>query len=151
MLGKEVIDAGFESVEGTYEGLGLLDCVTRFISYEKHTRQVRRQANDIPPVLSSMGGVDGYEIHMGVTEPGSDKEAFVGDGRASSDGLVFGTYMHGLFQNQSAVNALMSYLYSQKKLQFEPIDGRQKDPYDELAEIFEKHVNMDSVCALLTG
>ena len=29
MLGKTLIDAGFESAAGTYEGLGLLDCVTQ--------------------------------------------------------------------------------------------------------------------------
>jgi len=150
MLGKEIIDAGFESVEGTYEGLGLLDGVTRFVSYDKQTRQVRRRANDVPPILSSMGVVDGYEIHMGVTEPGNDQEALVGDGRVSADGLVFGTYMHGMFQNPSAVNALLSYLYAQKKARFVPVDATKKDPYDELAEIFEAHVDMDTICALVT-
>ena len=149
MLGKEIIDAGFESEKGTYEGLGLLDGVTRFVSYDKHTRQVRRRARDVPPILSSMGEVGGYEIHMGVTEPGSDREAFIGDGRASEDGLVFGTYMHGLFQNPSAVNALLSYLSAQKKVRFVPLDETKKDPYDELAAIFEAHVDMDAVCAFL--
>jgi adenosylcobyric acid synthase len=151
MLGKEIIDAGFESAEGIYEGLGLLDGTTRFVSYDKHTRQVRRMACDVPPILSSMGEVEGYEIHMGVTEPGSDQEALVGDGRASADGLVFGTYMHGMFQNPTAVNALLSYLYAQKKERFTPIDTGKKDPYDELSEIFETHVDMNAVVALVTG
>jgi adenosylcobyric acid synthase len=151
MLGKEIIDAGFESAEGIYEGLGLLDGTTRFVSYDKHTRQVRRTARDVPPILSSMGEVEGYEIHMGVTEPGSDQEALVGDGRASDDGLVFGTYMHGMFQNPTAVNALLSYLYAQKKERFTPIDTGKKDPYDELSEIFETHVDMNAVVALVTG
>jgi adenosylcobyric acid synthase len=151
MLGKEIIDAGFESVKGIYEGLGLLDGVTRFVSYNKNTRQVRRRANDIQPILSSIGEVDGYEIHMGVTEPGCDQEALVGDGRVSADGLVFGTYMHGIFQNPSAVNALLSYLYAQKKVRFVPIDAGKKDPYDELAEIFEAHVDMDAILAMVTG
>jgi adenosylcobyric acid synthase len=151
MLGKEIIDAGFESAEGIYEGLGLLDGTTRFVSYDKHTQQVRRMAHDVPPILSSMGEVEGYEIHMGVTEPGSDQEALVGDGRASADGLVFGTYMHGMFQNPSAVNALLSYLYAKKKVRFVPIDTGKKDPYEELAEIFEAHVDMDAILALVTG
>jgi adenosylcobyric acid synthase len=149
MLGKEIIDAGFESEKGTYEGLGLLDGVTRFVSYDKQTRQVQRRACDVPPILSLMGEVTGYEIHMGMTEPGSDREAFVGDGRASNDGLVFGTYMHGLFQNPSAVNALLFYLSAKKKVRFIPLDETKKDPYDELAAIFEAHVDMDAVCAFL--
>ena len=70
MLGKRLIDAGFESVAGEYEGLGLLDGVTRFVSSEKCTTQVKRKAGPVPPILSGMGEVEGYEIHMGVTEPG---------------------------------------------------------------------------------
>ena len=151
MLGKEIIDTGFESAEGIYEGLGLLDGTTRFVAYDKHTRQVRRMAHDVPPILSSMGEVEGYEIHMGLTEPGSDQEALMGDGRVSADGLVFGTYMHGMFQNPSAVNALLSYLYAQKKVRFVPINTGKKDPYDELAEIFEAYVDMDAILSLVTG
>jgi cobyric acid synthase len=45
----------------------------------------------------------------------------------------------------------MSYLYAKKGKHFEPIREREKDPYDELAEIFEMHVDMDAICALLTG
>src|SRR5512137_1313705 len=39
MLGRTLIDAGFESAAGTYQGLGLLDCLTHFTSYEKNTTQ----------------------------------------------------------------------------------------------------------------
>jgi len=152
MLGMTLIDDGFESKKGTYAGLGLLDGVTRFISYDKTTRQVTRRAGNIPPILSEMGEVTGYEIHMGETEPGSNREAFDGDGRVSADGLVFGTYMHGLFQNLSAVNALLSYLFLKKGEHYRPIVERKKDPYDELAGIFETHVDMDAIVRLtVTG
>lgn len=149
MLGKKLIDAGFESAAGEYDGIGLLEGVTRFISSEKCTTQVRRKAGPVPPILSAMGNVEGYEIHMGITEPGSDREALEGDGRVSDDGLVFGTYMHGLFQNPSAADALLSYLHAAKGLVYEPITNRGSDPYDELADLFEKHVNMDAVVAML--
>ncbi len=121
MLGKTLVDEGFESAAGTYAGLGLLDCVTRFSSYSKNTTQVKREACPVPPILSAMGTVTGYEIHMGVTGEGTDGEAFCGDGRVSADGLVFGTYMHGLFLNPSAANALLSYLYGKKGLPFTSI------------------------------
>ena len=151
MLGRKLMDDGFESSAGTYEGLGLLDGITRFTSYDKTTTQVTRIACAVPPILSAMGEVTGYEIHMGMTEPGSDKEALHGDGRVSEDGLVFGTYLHGLFQNPSAVNALLTFLYKKKKLPFEPIPLCSEDPYEVLADLFEKHVDMDAVLALLTG
>jgi adenosylcobyric acid synthase len=151
MLGKTLIDAGYESVAGTYDGLGLLDCVTRFSSYEKNTLQVKRTASLIPPILSAMGEVCGYEIHMGITESGRNREALAGDGRVSDDGLVFGTYLHGLFLNPSAVNALLSYLYAKKGLPFTPVPAGESDPYDLLADLFEEHVDMDAIVTLLTS
>jgi len=149
MLGTTLVDAGFESSAGTYAGLGLLNCVTRFVSYEKNTTQVKRTAKPVPPLLSAMGTVSGYEIHMGTTEGGMDREAFGGDGRVSSDGLVFGTYMHGLFQNPAAANALLSYLHGKKGIAFEPIPERIADPYETLADLFEQYVDMDAIEALV--
>jgi adenosylcobyric acid synthase len=148
MLGKEIIDSGVESKEGIYSGLGLLDVTTRFSGYSKNTRQVTLRASPVAPLLSSMGQVRGYEIHMGETVQGTDRTAFDSDGAVSSDGLVFGTYLHGLFQNPSAVNALLSYLYARKDLSFNPITEEDSDPYDELAHFFEEHVNMEALLAL---
>jgi adenosylcobyric acid synthase len=151
MLGKTLVDSGFESGTGTYDGLGLLDCVTRFASYEKNTLQVRRRACPVPPILSAMGEVTGYEIHMGITESGMEREALEGDGSVSDDGLVFGTYLHGLFLNPSAANALLSYLFEKKGLPFTPIPASESDPYDLLADLFEDHVDMDAIAALLVS
>ncbi len=145
MLGKKLVDTGFESSEGIYDGLGLLDCITRFESYEKNTFQVKRTACLVPPILSAIGEVSGYEIHMGVTGTGNNREALEGDGRVSDDGLVFGTYLHGLFLNPSAVNALLAYLHKRKGLHFIPIPKGDPDPYDALADLFEEYVDMDAI------
>jgi adenosylcobyric acid synthase len=149
MLGATLIDDGFESAAGVYPGLGLLGCTTRFSSYSKNTTQVMRTAAPVLPILSSMGEVTGYEIHMGLTDSGTDREAFSGDGRVTADGLVFGTYMHGLFLNPSAANALLAYLYEKKGLPYTPIPSKAADPYDMLATLFEEHVDMDAIVALL--
>jgi adenosylcobyric acid synthase len=98
-----------------------------------------------------MGEVTGYEIHMGITGSGMNREALEGDGRVSDDGLVFGTYLHGLFLNPSAVNALLSYLFEKKGLSFTPIPVCESDPYDLLADLFEEHVDMDTIAALLVS
>ena len=145
MLGSEIIDSGVESGAGTYPGLGLLACTTRFGLYEKNTRQVVRRACKIPPILAAMGEVSGYEIHMGETERRGAGPAFEGDGAVSPDGLVFGTYMHGLFATPRAVNALLAYLAAKKGLGFTPVPEDIADPYDELAAIFEKHVRVDEL------
>lgn len=151
MLGSEVIDDGVESCRGIYEGLGLLQVITRFSRYEKITEQVTRTASPIGPILSAIGIVQGYEIHMGETERKGDDEAFCGEGAVAADGLVIGTYLHGLFGNPNARNALLSYLYTTKGLEFiPPSPDEEGDPYDKLAGEFEQYVRLDPILTLFS-
>ncbi|WP_332448855.1 cobyric acid synthase [Methanoculleus sp.] len=152
MLGRTIIDSGIESeTHGEYPGFGLLDVATAFSGYRKTTVQVRRRASGPGPILSRMGEVDGYEIHMGETERRDLPEAFVGEGAATPDGLVFGTYLHGLFQNPAAANALLAYLAERRGVPFEPVADPGGDrpgivaAYDDLAQHFEKHVDIDTI------
>ncbi|KQC09303.1 MAG: cobalamin biosynthesis protein CobQ [Methanolinea sp. SDB] len=149
ILGKEIVDSGVESRKGSHSGLSLLDVRTRFGSYEKKTEQMCRTARPIGPILSGMGTLRGYEIHMGETERVGAIEAFDGEGAVSEDGLVIGTYMHGLFENQSAVDALLSYLYGKKGLLYRPDPERDTDPYDKLAAEFEDSADVDEIVSLL--
>ena len=144
MLGREVIDSGIESRQGTHPGIGILDVVTRFDRYEKKTEQVTIDACPVGPVLSMMGKVSGYEIHMGMTERAGAVEAFFGEGAATPDGLAFGTYIHGLFSNASAVNALLSFLYARRGISYAPRIA-ERDPYEDLAAMFSQHVRMDLI------
>ena len=151
MLGKTLFDSGVEFQEGSYEGLGFLDGVTHFSRYEKNTTQVRHRACPVPPILSRMGEVSGYEIHMGTTERGTDREAFDREGAVSADGLVIGTYMHGLLSSPAAVSGLLSYLYEKKGLPFTMKGDTTTDPYDELAAHFARHVDIDTVVDIFTS
>jgi adenosylcobyric acid synthase len=151
MLGRELHDSGVESHEGVYEGLGLLSGVTKFIGYDKNTTQVRHHAKPVPPILSMIGEVTGYEIHMGITDKGDDLEAFDNEGAVSPDGLVIGTYMHGLLSNPPVINALLSYLYHKKGEPFVHLKERSPaDPYDQLAQHFEEHVDMKKIIEIFT-
>ena len=96
MLGRVVADpAGVEGPAGEVAGLGLLDVAT-VLSGEKRLEGVRgRDAAGV--------GFAGYAMHMGRTG-GADAlrplfwlEDGGMDGAVSSDGLVMGTYVHGLF------------------------------------------------------
>jgi adenosylcobyric acid synthase len=148
MLGQRLTDAGYESGEPEEaEGLGLLDVRTTFSAYTKTTRQVRSRAADAPPILSRFGEVEGYEIHMGETENGGCIPAFGNDGAVSADGLVFGTYLHGLFANPQAVDGLLSYLAGKKGLPYTGAAG-EGDPYDRLAALLEAHLDMEGIAAL---
>ncbi|MCM2466500.1 cobyric acid synthase [Methanoculleus oceani] len=153
MLGNRIVDSGIESeVHADYRGFGLLDVVTAFTGYHKTTVQVRRRATGPGPILERVGEVDGYEIHMGETERGDLPAAFAGEGAATPDGLVFGTYMHGLFQNPGAANALLAYLSERRGVPFEPMTAAPGGggngivaAYDDLARHFEEHVDMNAI------
>lgn len=98
MLGRTVRDPlGIEGSDREIEGLGLLDVETE-MAPEKTVRNSRAHspAYDVP--------LEGYEIHLGVTEgPDCARPSVVIDGRpdgaTSPDGRVFGTYLHGLMSS----------------------------------------------------
>ncbi|MFZ2471517.1 MAG: cobyric acid synthase [Methanothrix sp.] len=117
MLGREIIDCGIEDTVGTVPGLGLLDAVTRFDLYEKRTVQVKKTVTGGGPILGPICGqiVTGYEIHMGVTRP-EGEAAFGDDGAVSESGIVIGTYLHGLFENENFCNAFLDFLRCRKNL-----------------------------------
>ena len=107
ILGQEVRDPlGVEGEPRTEAGLQLLPVVTT-LAGAKTTTQVEANA----PGCRDCGVLSAYEIHMGVTETqGAGQPAFeitsrngepqkVDDGWVSPDGRVWGTYLHGLFDN----------------------------------------------------
>lgn len=145
MLCTRIIDSGVESCAGEYEGIGLIPGTTRFTGYEKTTTQVTRHSSGVGPILSRITEVCGYEIHMGETEHPGLVGAFQGEGAVTADGLVIGTYMHGLFTNATAVTALVSYLYEQKGITWDPHEEQRPDPFDALADHFEKYVRFGEI------
>jgi adenosylcobyric acid synthase len=149
MLGREIVDSGVEDTAGTVPGLGLLDTVTRFDLYEKRTVQVRKLVTGSGPILEKIRGqeVSGYEIHMGVTEAGCER-AFEDDGAVAGGGLVIGTYLHGIFENENFRNAFLDYLYSRKNLAIEKVAGK-KDGFDDLASAMESHLDMGKIREML--
>lgn len=112
MMGKVLLDPHhLESDYGDLEGLGLLEVETRFRS-GKITQQVSIKPAGLAPFLSEKQQVmTGYEIHSGDTRPLHPRvhPAFFritpsdnplqGEGAVNRNGLVFGTSVHGLFEN----------------------------------------------------
>jgi adenosylcobyric acid synthase len=103
MLGEQLLDpAGVESHQASATGLGLLGLTTTFAA-NKQTLRVRARTLDFDSEIA------GYEIHMGQTEAsrpltpmfqiveesGTPVSRF--DGARSEDSLVWGTYIHGVF------------------------------------------------------
>jgi len=152
ILGCMLHDSGVEEQEGTYKGLGLLPCVTVFDSYEKVTTQVTRTSSGFGPIFSRIDTVSGYEIHMGKTLPAESLEcandfhsAFEHEGAISDSGLVIGTYLHGLFTNQNAVNALVSYLCEKRGYSYTEPEQSLTDPFDHLADHLERYLDVKEI------
>jgi adenosylcobyric acid synthase len=96
MLGQEVSDPeGIEGPPGSDVGLGFLDVITEMRADKTLTRSEAVH-------LASGLTVRGYEIHIGVTQGPDSARPFAllsgrGEGAISADGLVEGSYLHGLF------------------------------------------------------
>ena len=98
MLGNSVSDpSGIEGPAQTVKGLGLLD-VDTVMEAGKAVRNVQAFSQ------AFSARIDGYEIHIGQTQGADCARPFStigakGDGAVSDNGLVMGTYLHGLFGN----------------------------------------------------
>jgi len=152
MMGKTITDSGIEGSGGSavsVDGLGLLDISTDFSKYEKQTVRTKKTVTGNGPILGSINKqqVDGYEIHMGMSRLHSNTPAFDDDGCVDVTGLVWGTYMHGLFENENLKCAFLEYLYARRGLKYSSIRDRitYTDPYHQLAEHFLAHVDMEAV------
>jgi len=154
MLGREIIDCGIEDTVGTVSGLGLLDAVTRFDLYEKRTVQVKKSVTGGGPILELIRGqiVTGYEIHMGVTSS-KGQAAFGDDGAVSESGIVIGTYLHGLFENENFCNAFLDFLRRRKNPAIEKSCVSPKaakgEGFAELAAAVESNLDMEKIWRMI--
>jgi adenosylcobyric acid synthase len=164
MLGRSIHDpGGVESSEKEIAGLGLLDVVTTFIP-RKSTVQVKAAITAGRGLLEGMDGqeVTGYEIHMGQTAAGDSGGAFrvfetpqggtdYADGALNTDGMVLGTYMHGLFHNNEFRRGFLNILRRRKGLpeSFQSAVTGKDAEYDKLATLVRGSLNMDLVYEIL--
>ena len=120
MLGKAIYDPqGMESNLGHVEGLGILETITTF-QPEKTTTLVEGEIIAGYGLFSGLKGtiVKGYEIHMGTTENISthllkltkklSDPCNSNDGCINADGTIWGTYLHGIFDNDDFRNMLFN-------------------------------------------
>ncbi|MFH1484867.1 MAG: cobyric acid synthase [Chloroflexota bacterium] len=165
MLGRELKDPKrIESQVESTAGLGLLDTITVF-EEEKATCQVQAAVSADKGLLSGCSGLEvtGYEIHMGRTT-GNTSSAFrvvqrpdgpadYPDGAVNEDGSVFGTYLHGLFDNAAFRYALLGNLRQRKGMQpaARASIPSKEEHYNALAEHVRRNLKMDlfyQICGL---
>jgi adenosylcobyric acid synthase len=145
MLGRMIADpAGIEGRPETVPGLGLLDVETT-LAADKTTTNVRGKH------LASGASLAGYEIHLGWSEGPDCLRPFADidgrpDGATSPDGLVAGTYVHGVFGEDGFRDAYLREIGSDASgLRYEAtIDAA----LDGLADHLERHLDIDALIRL---
>ncbi len=145
MLGRRVADPlGCEGEPGERPGLGLLDIDT-VLAGDKRLAAI--SGRDI----ASGEAVRGYEMHLGTTTgPGlrcpmlrlADGRA---DGAVSADGLVAGTYLHGLFAGDAFRRAFLAGLGATSD--GVAYEARIEAILDALADHLEQNLDLDGLLA----
>ena len=149
MLGKTVSDPDQVEAAGVtgIDGMGLLPMDTVFYG-QKVQKQTCGTFGQVPGPLSSLSGLSyrGYEIHMGRSETALSP-LVVGEN-------VYGSYVHGIFDEGGIAQAIISDLCRRKGLDaceleaFDPEKYKQQQ-YDLLAEGIRQGLDMDFVYRVL--
>ncbi len=177
MLGQWLKDPdGVEGEAGQcMKGMGLLPGETIF-SGEKTRTRIRgvlvRESGILGEDLGQ--GITGYEIHMGDTRMADSREgedaAFVialpdgrMDGMERMDGRVFGSYLHGLFDNYSLTETLLWRLAKERGTAFagrwrdawkkeeRSMEAYKEEQYEKLARLVRGALDMEKVYKIMEG
>ena len=168
MLGEVIRDPQHtESQNDEVAGLGLLGMETVFAS-EKLTSQVVAQCHDLHFMGQSISAdnLQGYEIHMGHTAftREADKHPFTvcqrrgkacasQEGTANTAGNVFGTYIHGVFDNdvfrRSVLNALRHSKGLEALANTRNVMAEKQQAYEHLADVVENALDMEKLYQIM--
>lgn len=167
IIGKEILDPNHvESHRERVEGLGLID-MTTVLGEEKMTTRIEgTMASDFLGMSLVDAPITGYEIHMGETTPNGKVNRFARledgrmDGGVSEDGMVMGTYLHGVFDNDDFRNRLLTALTQRKQEQLGETfvydeSGRvdfkafKESQYDLLAKSIEEHMDIEKLMKII--
>ena len=167
MLGQDIADPKGLERGGTSRGLGFLDVRTE-LDAPKICRQV--QATSLLHDVELGASVRGYEIHMGRTSRGAAKPCFriaasetlegsvmSEEGASSKNGRIWGTSIHGLFDQAGFRRGWVNRARGRKGLL--PISSSVSDlvttqlqtELDRWAEHIGRHLNMDRIYTLCEG
>ncbi|MBR4384403.1 MAG: cobyric acid synthase [Selenomonadaceae bacterium] len=148
MLGRKIFDPlKTESNHAELDGLGLLPLETTFNS-EKLTRQVTVPAVDFEFLGSRIvaKNLEGYEIHSGETNLREEK--------IISAGNVFGTYVHGIFDNDDFRRKFLNAVRHKKNLpplkDIRNFRADKQKNYERLAKIVRESLNMELLEKIMT-
>ena len=154
MMGKTLHDPhGCEGDTPEVRGMDLLDCKTVFTADKTRTRKSGR----VLAGLLQGAKMTGYELHQGRTvvngSPFLQFDSGEYDGCVS--GRCAGTYLHGLFDSDEALDTLAEGLCRAKGIEPQaramPRAEWRQSQYDLLADGVRKALNMQRIYKILEG
>lgn len=147
MLGKTVADPSGTEGGGEISGMGLLDIKTIF-GPEKIRTQTEGSFGGITGIFSGLNRLKyrGYEIHMGQS---------TGKGSVLQKENVYGSYIHGLFDESGVAKTIVEALYKKQGLPFaenavfDPHAYREEQ-YDKLAGTVRSALDMKLIYSIFS-
>lgn len=141
MLGKKINDPeGLESKAGSSLALGFLDFETT-LNKQKCLREIHGK------LTFDNAKITGYEIHAGISAGSALKRPLIrlangqNDGVISEDNLIAGTYLHGLFDEPPACNALLEWAGLPATSNAIDYKDLRESSIDLIADILMQHFN----------
>lgn len=144
-------------------GMGLLPADTVFTKEKIRTRvtgRIETLSGDLANLTDAP--VEGYEIHMGVTQLHEDTPVLAKitdlSGVTKTDGAcrgnIYGTYVHGIFDTEEMVNRVITAIGMKKGLDTKQIKGvdyhaYKETQYDKLADGVRDSLDMDAIYRIM--
>lgn len=150
MLGQEIFDPEGVEEGGQMRGMELLP-VSTVLMPEKKRCQIEGRIERLSGLFHVLSDCTfkGYEIHMGRT--GTEEKIVVTSDKNEN---IYGSYVHGLFDEGMIANAMVQALAEKKGIEME--NGEFEDyrtfkdkQYDKLADTLRMYLNMEEIYGML--
>ena len=154
MLGEEISDPDAVEEGGVIRGMELLNTVT-ILKKEKKRCQTEGALSPVEGVFRLSGlGFQGYEIHMGSTSRRDMPDETIAENVISDGNLVYGSYIHGIFDRPEIAQEIITCLAQRKGIQiadgaFEDYQSFKEKQYDKLADTLRKYLDMNQIYGML--
>lgn len=146
MLGQKISDPYNTEGGGEIAGMGLLPLETVFAK-EKTRTQTEGIFRDEEGLFAGLNGLyyRGYEIHMG--QSGTNAPLI-------RSGNVWGSYIHGLFDENGIAEVIVRALYDRAGLEFDEnavfdVHEYRESQYDKLADAVRGALDMDMIYRII--
>lgn len=159
ILGQSISDPHNVEEGGKIRGMELLPIVTTFDQNKTRT-QINGRFEQVNGIFSNLSHLPfhGYEIHMGKTQHTQPVLSLTSLENENTDGAqqdnIYGTYVHGIFDDNTVVNAMIESLLKAKGIDSNTIKTIDTNKYKEtqyniLADAMRQNMDIKQIYRIL--